>query len=215
MRDALAERLLVRVMKWTAEDVAREWPRLQAIATYKYDEYQKYAPGMRFIESFALWLNQFTSDDHKRTAYDFVMNKLIFCSSAEMNHLVSVAYPDHIRPLLLQSTAMDLGIEPWRVGRVAGSLDFKVRQRRCLFLGLSDGARTDQFRRANQENLSHEQIYQTYEIASDRVDSLRKKLCSDLARLLGEDVPAHLRTCRTIVLLDDFSASGMSSVPPH
>ncbi len=210
MRDALAERLLARVMDWTSADVAREWPRLQAIAAYKYDTYQQYAPGMRFIESFASWLNQFPSIPHKRVAYNFVMTRLVFCSSAEMDHLVGVAYPDHIRPLLLQTTAADLTLEPWRVGRVAQSVEFRVRQRRCLFLGLSDGARIDQFRRANQGALSHEQIYQTYEIASDRVDSLLKKLGSDLATLLGKNVPADMRTFRTVVLLDDFSASGMS-----
>jgi hypothetical protein len=94
---------------------------------------------------------------------------------------------------------------------VAGSVDFKVRQRRCLFLGLSDGARIDQFRRANQGDLSHEQIYQTYEISDDRVDQLLKKLHTDLAGMRGEQVvPEHLRTFRTIVVIDDFSASGMS-----
>ncbi len=210
MRDALAERLLARVMGWTSADVAREWPRLQAIAAYKYDAYQQFAPGMRFIESLALWLNQFSSIPHKQAAYDFVMKRLVFCSSAEMDHLVGVAYSDHIRPLLLQSTAADLRIEPWRVGHLAQSVEFKVRQRQSLFLGLSDGARIDHFRRSNQEDLSNEQIYQTYEIAPDRVDSLLKKLSSDLARLLGKDVPADMQTFRTVVLLDDFSASGMS-----
>ena len=176
MKDALAERLLAHVMGWTSTDVAREWPRLQAIAAYKYDEYQLYAPGMRFVESLALWLNQFASDAHKRIAYEFIMSRLVFCSSGEMNHLVSVSYPDHIRPLLLQATAADLALEPWRVSRIGASVAFRVRQRRCLFVGLSDGARIDQFRRANQEYLTNEQIYQTYEIAVDRCNSLLTKL---------------------------------------
>jgi len=37
MRDALAERLLAEIMGWSPEDVARERPSLQAMATYKYD----------------------------------------------------------------------------------------------------------------------------------------------------------------------------------
>ena len=152
-KDALAERLLAHVMGWISTDVAREWPRLQAIAAYKYDEYQLYAPGMRFVESLALWLNQFASDAHKRIAYEFIVSRLVFCSSGEMNHPVSVSYPDHIRPLLLQATAADLALEPWRVSRIGASVAFRVRQRRCLFVGLSDGARIDQFRRANQEYL--------------------------------------------------------------
>jgi hypothetical protein len=51
MRDALAERLLANVMAWTPEDVARERPVLQALAALKYDEYQQFSPGMRFVES--------------------------------------------------------------------------------------------------------------------------------------------------------------------
>jgi len=54
MRDALAERLLANVMKWTPEDVALERPVLQALAALKYDEYQQFSPGMRFVESLAL-----------------------------------------------------------------------------------------------------------------------------------------------------------------
>jgi len=209
MRDALAERLLAKVMDWTPEEDAHERPLLQAIAAYKYDEYQKFSPGMRFVESLAVWLNQFTSADHRRTAYRFVRNKLIFCSSAEMNHLVSIAYLDHIRPLLLQSAAADLGIESWRVARIAGSSHFRMRQRQCLFLGLSDGAHIDIFRRYNQTYLSHEQIYQTYEVAPERVESLLDELRSNLTDIEGAP-PQGTQKFRTVVLLDDFSASGMS-----
>ena len=56
MRDILAEKLLVRVMNWNEEEVSRERPFLQAMATFKYDEYQQFAPGMKFIESLAMWL---------------------------------------------------------------------------------------------------------------------------------------------------------------
>ena len=58
MRDALAERLLANVMAWSPTDVARERPILQALALLKYDEYQQFSPGMRFVESLALWLAQ-------------------------------------------------------------------------------------------------------------------------------------------------------------
>jgi hypothetical protein len=56
MRDALAERLLGSVMEWSNEDIARQRPILQALASLKYDEYQQFSPGMRFVESLALWL---------------------------------------------------------------------------------------------------------------------------------------------------------------
>ncbi len=88
MRDILAERLLARVMKWNPQDLARERPDLQALAALKYDAYQQFSPGMRFIESLALWLEQFTKDEERRTAYKFVRERLVFISEVEMKHLV-------------------------------------------------------------------------------------------------------------------------------
>ena len=71
MKDALAERLLAEAMEWSQEDVARERPILQAMAEYKYDEYQQFFPGMRFVESLALWISQFRSTEEKEIAYEF------------------------------------------------------------------------------------------------------------------------------------------------
>jgi len=45
-------------MEWSNEDIARQRPVLQALASSKYDEYQQFSPGMRFVESLALWLQQ-------------------------------------------------------------------------------------------------------------------------------------------------------------
>ena len=50
MRDELAENLLAKVMAWSDEEKARERALLQDLARYKFDEYQQYAPGRRFIE---------------------------------------------------------------------------------------------------------------------------------------------------------------------
>ena len=93
---------------------------------------------------------------------------------------------------------------------MAQSVEFRVRQRQCLFLGLSDGARIDAFRRANANELNHEQIWQTYELGEDRVDKLLDKLGQHLTQILGREARADERQFRTIVLLDDFSASGTS-----
>jgi len=212
MRDALAERLLAQVMDWTPEDVARERPDLQALAIYKYDEYQRFFPGMRFVESLASWLSQFEQLDERRKAYAFVKKRMLFCSAAELNHLVSIAYHDHVRPWLLKRVARDEGIDGHLVGRVAVHPQFRVRQRQCLFLGLSDGARTDVFRRANSTELSHEQILQTYEVSAPRVEELLSKLSDGIAAILGATPPVEETKFRTVVLLDDFSGSGLSYV---
>ena len=206
MKDLLAERLLAKVIGWTSEDVAAERPIVQALASYKYDEYQQFSAGSRFIESLALWLDQFQSIEERRAAYDFVKTQLIFCSAAELRHLVEMAYPDHIRPILLAAAG---GTPQFRPKARANTLQFRMRQRQCLFLGLSDGARIDSFRRANPA-LNHEQISQTHELSEPRVAKLLSKLEAHLQDILGHSPPPEERRFRTLVLLDDFSASGTS-----
>jgi hypothetical protein len=209
VKDALAEKLLAHVLQWGAEDVAQERPVLQALAAFKYDEYQQFSAGSRFVESLMLWLNQFETVQERRTAYEFVMKSLVYCSATEMRHMAEVAYPDHIRPILLDRTATETGIDRHRVTAIASDARFAIRQRQCLFLGLSDGARIDTFRRANRE-LDHEQIWQTYDLSEQRVEKLLKKLGEHLSRLLGQQPDPSECTFRTLVLLDDFSASGTS-----
>jgi len=80
VRDVLAERLLAQVMGWSPEDVARERPDLQALAAHKYDEYQQFSPGMRFVESLAVWLSNFEEMEERRDAYKFLKRHLIFIS---------------------------------------------------------------------------------------------------------------------------------------
>jgi len=53
MRVTLAEQLLAKIMEWSPEEVSNERPLLQALANFKYDEYQQFSPGIRFIESLA------------------------------------------------------------------------------------------------------------------------------------------------------------------
>ena len=210
MRDQLAERLLARVMAWSPEEVARERPVLQAMAAYKYDEYQQFSPGMRFVESLALTLSWLKTAAEKTTFYEFVKTRLIFFSSAEMNHLVSIAYPDFVRPRLLRQVAEQEGENPYHVAKIAGTVAFRVRERGCLFLGISDGARTDAFRRSSSPHIGHEQVLQTYEVSPGRVDKLLEKLREDTAIISSKEGKGCDAKFRTVVLLDDFSASGTS-----
>lgn len=206
MKDKLAEELLAKVLGWAPSDVATERPVLQAMASLKYDAYEQFSPGMRFLESLALWLDQFDPGD-RTVAFNFLKSSLVFCSAEEMDHLVETAYPDHVRPILLARSAAEQGVNIRHVGRIAESVAFRTLQRQTLFLGLSDGARIDTFRRANPE-LNHEQIWQTHELPDERVAELLDKLKSHVGDL-GEAVDPPPRF-RSIVLLDDFSASGSS-----
>lgn len=220
MKPALAERLLVRVLDWDEQQIAQELSWLKDIARHKYDDYQPFSPGIRFIESLARWLDQFDKA-HRQAAYDFIRDRLVYFSLDEIRHLVEMAYPDHVRPYLLQQAAIDLGVNRWHVSRLAQSTAFKIRQRQCLFLGLSDGARIDVFRRANPE-LNHEQLWQTHEVATDRAEKLLKTLTEHIGKMrsAGSDGAsicpnAGVEKFKTIVLLDDFSASGRSYYMPE
>lgn len=213
MKDELADKLLVTVLNWDGTRSKIELPWLQELARYKYDEYQQFAPGMRFVESLSRWLSQF-KPEHRETAYEFVKKKLIFCSSTEIEHLVGMAYHDRIRPQLVQCTAKECGYDPRHIVRIVNSAQFRIRLRQCLFLGLSDGARIDMFRRANNLDLSHEQILLNHELSKDRVNKLLDKLKEDLRELSSDDVPSE-PVFRTVVLLDDFSASGRSYYMPN
>lgn len=199
MREDLAERLLAKVMKWSEEDVAKERPVLQALASYKYDEYQQFSPGMHFIESLAIWLSTFRVAD-RQTAYTFVKEKLIFISEAEMRHLVGLAYPDHIRTILQKKVAEEMGIPDHAVARILSSGEFRRVKRKSLFLGLSDGARVDVIRRV--AGLSNEQVYATYQLSDEKAQDMLEELRIELA---SPEVSFD-----TLFLIDDFSGSGDS-----
>lgn len=208
MREVLAERLLAEVMGWTPEDVACYRPQIQAMAAYKYDEYHRFLPGMRFVESLACWLSQFDEGD-RQLAFSFVISKLIFISDSEMTHLVSTVFSDHIRPILIALAADILAIEKYKVRRILQASEYRKLLRQSLFLGLSDGARLDWFRRANPE-ISNEQVYTSYDVSQAKADDMQTELKVSLDKILGREPANEELLFQNIFLLDDFSASGLS-----
>jgi len=121
MRNDVAQALMLKVLEGASfEEIDEARKYFQNMARYKYDDYQHYYPGMRFIERFALWLNQFDDTD-KKTALEFIRQKLIFISQAEMNMLVSSAFPDVIREHLIKEVAMRIGEPEFRVAKILAS----------------------------------------------------------------------------------------------
>ena len=208
MNSELAERLLAKVMDWSPEDIARERPIIQALSRYKYDDYQQFSPGMRYVESLALWLNQFDSDE-RISAYQFIKPQLIFISNAEMAHLVSITYNDYIRPILVHSVSEELSISELYPLEIVRSKEFEILLRQSLFLGLSDGAHIDIFRRSNP-NFSNEQVLQTYVISLNKAREMSIELKKDLENRLNRPLKDEEAKFRMIFLLDDFSGSGIS-----
>jgi len=208
MRDVLAERLLASVMHWNPEDDARERPGLQAMAAYKYDSYQQFSPGMRYVESLASWLSQFAEED-RRILFDFIQSHLVFISESEMRHLVSISFPELIRPKLIRLAASSSGTNELYVSKILTGVEYKVQLRRSLFLGLSDGAKMDHFRRCNPD-IRHEQVFQTYDIPEAKLDDMQTRLESDLKTILGKHPASDRRRFSSVFLMDDFSGSGIS-----
>ena len=200
---------MAHVMGWDQQKVARERAVLQDMARYKYDEYQQFAPGQRFIESLALWLRQFSPGQPRAIAYEFVRRRLIFISTAEMDQLVSLSFPTIIRPWLMAKVAEVETTPKYRVKAIEASEAYKLLLRQTLFLGLSDGANTGRFRRANPM-LSNEQVWHAYEISEDKAADFKKKLKKDLKRRLEREPTDAECRYRAVVLIDDFTASGLS-----
>ncbi|WP_017996757.1 phosphoribosyltransferase-like protein [Rhizobium leguminosarum] len=200
MRQELAESLLAKVMDWDTVKFGEEYARLNRLALLKYDEYQQFSPGRKFIESLSLWLRQFETAGERDVAYEWMIGRLVFISSIEMRQLVESSYHDFARPRLIDAAAAKIGCRSFEVGKIAGSPEFKSAKRRSLFLGLSDGSRMDTFRRS--AGLDNEQVWQAYEIGDFKAASFLEDL-----RKAEEDDTASFEN---VFLIDDFTASGTS-----
>lgn len=206
MKDSLADELLGKVMGWTDLDhnTVEKLRRLQVLARHKYDHYERFRPGRKFIESLAAWLGQFESSNEREAALDFVLKHLIFVSNDEMEQLVRILYQKEIRPIIRKYVSKKTNVPLHTVSRIEESPEFAQVRRRSLFLGLSDGARMDEFRRSNRD-LSNEQVHATYEVAEPRLMEMRSQLLKDQEP--GESDPEKFEL---VFLIDDFAGSGKS-----
>lgn len=208
MKDSLAERVLAGVMGWGPPEISRQGRKLQTLAAQKYDGYEGYRPGLKFLENLCGWLDQFASAEDREAAVDFVLEQLIFISRAELDHLIETVYPDVIRPMLIREVAAREGIPRFAVRQITTGEKFRQRQRRMLVLGLSDGARIDHLRRSSP-GLSHEQIHLASDIGEETIkgalESLRHKQATN-------DPTARFDQ---VLLVDDFYGSGFTLLRPN
>jgi hypothetical protein len=204
MKDVNAQALLAKVMGWNSDETAAKVPILQLLADFKYDQYQRFAPGKRFIESLALWLNQFIESD-RRVALDFVLDELVFFSEQEMTHLVQTAYADHIVYERIRLISQEKDIPPHCIAQIARHERFRELRIKSLYLGLSDGARTNDLRRASDGEIGNEQIWQAYELGEEKAADMKGSLTDALKR---EDLTASADKFNLVWLIDDFSGSG-------
>ena len=202
MNQDLGLRILGQIMDWNDDRARREFDWLKLMARLKYDGYRDFQAGMRFVESLATWLQQFTQQE-RETAYAFVRHTLIYIGPGEMQRLVEQFYPRTVRNHLARTVATECRIPLYRVLADSKTLAAVQRlHRQTLFMGLSDGARIDTIRRVNSSSLSNEQFVQGTQVDTEKwkdlLDHLRKDLSDDDARF------------RIVYLIDDFIGTATS-----
>jgi hypothetical protein len=204
MREELAEQLLKFVLDWNIPTAKEEINKLRYLTAVKYDNYRNFEVGKRFLESLVLWLRQFKTVDERKIAYDFIIQRLLYISEPQMDHLVNLAYPQRIFPILLEQSTKILGVSSYQRKKIRTSKAFGEIRRKSLFLGMSDGARMDAFRR--KHNLNNEQVSVSYELSEDKW----KRMYDDLQEWLNADKSNTKGNFENIFLIDDFSGSGNS-----
>jgi hypothetical protein len=202
MNQELGLRVLSGILDWSDDYARREFEWLRLMARLKYDGYRDFQAGMRFIESLATWLQQFTKAERK-IAYDFVRSTLVYIGPSEMQRLVEQLYTRFVRDRIMRIIAERRGIPNYRVlADAQASAEIDRLRRQTLFMGLSDGARIDVVRHANVGLLTNEQLVIATQVDKDKWQDLRGKLREDL-----KDDAAQFAL---VYLLDDFMGTGTS-----
>ena len=172
-RSETLQRLLAGTLGWTtAADVKDESYHLAVLGASGYDDYMQFMPGMRFVANLVMWLGRFPKDK-RQVAYDFVKKRVLFIGRAQMEQIVSTAYPNHVLPYLIKQIAEEKtnSFRFWEPEKILDSREFKMLHNQCLFMGMSDGSHMDEFRRSSSR-INHEQVTRTHEINQARADKM-------------------------------------------
>lgn len=207
MQKDLSKRLLSAVLGWSVEEIEKYSQLIGNLAELKYDEYQQYKPGSRFVEHLCAWLNQFDKGAERNIAFHFLLKNLVFISISEMHRLIETAYYECILPLFKDDAAVfckESGMEGCEQ-RITELIKTKA-----LFLAMSDGARIDVLRRIAR--LDHEQVFVTYDLPEQK---FTKIIAEANKRVAKKETDAEVINKLPggfghIFLLDDFSGSGIS-----
>ncbi len=213
MKYELAESILKGTMgHWDNVKMSEEIKDIQIISEIKYDDYQQYTHGMRYIESLALWLRQFDTPEQKDCAYELVKNKLIYISEEEMRQIVMYSYQISMKKYLMEKTRVFCDKQKIKDVDERKKI-YKYYRRSSLFLGLSDGAHIDFFRRHNPE-LSNEQVFVHYDFSIGKAEDMRKEFQKEsitecMKESYGKEISSDFDS---FFLIDDFTGSGKSYI---
>jgi hypothetical protein len=207
MKETLAKRLVAELMHWDLERATKEFAWLDLMVNYKFNSYQQYGPGRRFYVHLLRWLSQYELAD-RECIWKLLREQLVYISQDEMHHLVSLTGPI-IEREMRSAVARQFGLPVYRVDEDStASHRLKEMQCRTLYVGVSDGARIDVFRRYNEGTVNNEQIVAMIEISELKQAGLKEKLKERLGSI-ESSAPA---TFEWVCLIDDFTASGTTSI---
>lgn len=209
MRFNLSKQFLAQLMNWDDIEATERLKEIDLMADIKYDSYDQFMPGIKFVGNFYLWLSQFREEE-RQLMYDFVKKYIIYINSNQISHLIDLLYNTKIIPLIREKVVDDFK----RKGQLANkfnyqlldnSPEFKSHKRKTLFIGLSDGSHIDIIRRNSY--LNNDQVLTNYYPDDNKIDDLVKELgkSDDLAN-------DTTKKFESIVLVDDFTASGTSFI---
>lgn len=201
MKDRLAERLLYKTMDWDTEILGEELSFLQDMSYYRYDYYEQFIPGVRYLGSLVRWLGQFDTKEEQDLMYNYVKNNLIYITREQIINLVYLSFSTIINPFIIDETSKILKIESFKVNKIINDDEYDKQKRRTLFIGLSDGSHIDVLRRSAE--LNNEQVLTSYSVSDEKI----KELIKDLKKDLNE-----VNTFKNLILVDDFTASGTSYI---
>lgn len=207
MKVTLAKSLVANIMDWTDERATKEFAWLDLMVNYKFDRYQQYGPGYRFYVHLLRWLSQFDAPDREQ-AWELLRNRLVYMSQDEMHHLITLTGPT-IERAMRCAIAKRRGIPLYRIDSdTAATRELEEMRCRTLYVGVSDGARIDVFRRYNEGRISNEQVVPMIEISATKKAALKEKLQERLTAM-GSAASA---TFEWVCLIDDFTGSGYTSI---
>lgn len=202
MNRELSYKLLQNVMNWDVSETENELPILSFMANMKYDSYDQYMPGTRFMASLVQWLSCFDPQERK-IMYEFILNDLVFISSTQMSYLVDLLYNSYIKPSLYDKVMSDDLGSIYKMPTDKREKLFNKHKRRALIMGLSDGAHTDVLRRS--ASFSNEQVLTFYYPSSEKIYDMLSEL-KDVSEVGMPD------KFTSLYLIDDFTASGTSFI---
>lgn len=197
-------------MGWDDLEATEKLREMDLMSDIKYDSYDQFMPGIKFVGNFYLWLSQFKTPMDRELMYNFVRKYIIFINSTQISHLIDLLYNTKIIPLIRSKVVEDFKargemVNKFNYRRLDNSLEFKSHKRKTLFIGLSDGSHIDIIRRNSY--LDNDQVLTNYYPDDTKIKSLAEELESS-----RDIVNDEIKRFESIVLLDDFTASGSSFI---